>query len=173
MYLGDEDDPLIELLERVHARVLESIKHVADGDEGKKTLDEVSKVLEALATAESEVLYPALSGISLPPETERFLEDCRDHRSAQLLALGALARSLKKPTLRKLRAVELTNLIYVDAKQHREQLLPVLRSRFARARYSALARAFAVRLGPPAEPTPELFEVTARRAGSTNRRPHS
>src|SRR4051812_5417981 len=171
MYLGD--DPLSELLERVHARVLESIKRVADGDEGKRTVDEVKGVLEALATAEAEVLYPAFGGIALPPETERFLEDCRDHRLAQLAALGALARSLRTPRLRKLRAVELTNLIIVDANQHRDQLIPVLRSRFARARYAALARAFAVRLGEPLEATgaaPELFHVTARRAGSTNRR---
>jgi hypothetical protein len=141
MGLNREQDPLAALLTREHARVLECLMRFAKGD-GAVVTAEARRVLSALHHAETNVLYPAFSRVSLRPETARLLEDCRGGRAQQLAALAALAHK-RAGRLRKLAAVQLGDLVQHHGQQHISLLIPVLASCLPRLLYRSIVQAFA------------------------------
>ncbi len=147
-----ERDPLLELWKHEHDQMLQRIQRVADGDEGKPTLQAIAVQLRSLADAKDGVLAPAFAKVSLALDAQRLLEDCRDDLAILQRALDALARALRSPTLRKLRALQLGDLVRAQAERYGERLIPVLQSQLSRPLYRALASAFIARHG--AEPAP-------------------
>jgi len=136
-------DPLTEHILREHAGVLACINRVARGDAPARELGGGRQILQALAAAESGVLYPAFGRVSLRLETERLLEDSSDNRARQLETLDALVHK-RSPRLRRLKAVELADQIQHHGLQL-SLLIPVLRSQLPRTLYGALATAFTAR----------------------------
>ncbi|MBS1120180.1 MAG: hypothetical protein H6Q90_2408 [Deltaproteobacteria bacterium] len=139
-----EHDVLLELLRREQSQLLESITQLGVGD-SRLPLDEVGSRLRSLAAAEHEVLYPAFARVTLRPEAQRLLDDCRGHRTLQLDALAQLVRTRTTNRLWKIRALQLRELVQHHAEQQEAGLVPVLRSQLPRALYRSLAMAFAAR----------------------------
>ncbi len=140
-----EHDPLLELLQSEHGRLLERLNRGLNADGDRHDLGEIRRLLRSLAVAEDEVFYPMFERVSLRPETQRLLDDCRDHRTQQLEALLTLSRTRRSHPLWKLRALQLRELVQSHAEQEETGLLPVLRSQLPRALYRSLASAFAAR----------------------------
>jgi len=135
-----EPDPLADLLMREHARVLQCLTRFADG-EGAAALAEAREVVQALAEAEVNVLYPAFSLVSPRPETQRLLDDSRGARADQLAALHALAHK-RAARVRKVGAVALSDTLQRHAQEHIALLIPVLSSQMPRVRYRSIVSAF-------------------------------
>jgi hypothetical protein len=165
-----EHDPLSELILREHGGVLECISRVARGESPARELAGGRAVLESLASAEANVLYPAFGRVTMRLETERLLEDCQDNRARQKETLEALLHK-RSPRLRTLKAVELCDQIQHHGTQLVTLLIPVLRSQLPRTLYGAVANAFAARYtealtGAPVRPraavTPSPRAAAAR-----------
>ncbi|MEO8701112.1 MAG: hemerythrin domain-containing protein [Kofleriaceae bacterium] len=149
-----EPDPLLELLQREHARVLELIQHVAIGDtDTKRAFTEIRSTLRALAGAETAVLYPVFNKVAVRPEVQCLLDDSRETRALELGALDALVRS-RSQRLRKLRALQLSDLVQHHARQKSDVLIPVLHSQLPRTLYRVLANSFATQLAASATTAP-------------------
>ena len=144
MRMYREPDTLATLLLRERARVLECLTRFAEG-RGAAAISEARDIVRALADAETHVLYPAFSRVSLRPETQRLLDDSRDARAEQLAALDVLAHK-RAARLRKLGAVALSDAIEHHARQHVSLLVPVLASQLPRPVYRSLVNAFAARV---------------------------
>ena len=138
-----EQDPLAELLIEEQTRVLDSILRFASG-EGAGAIGEARRILRALGDAETNVLYPAFSRVSLRPETQRLLDDSRGNRDEHLAALDVLAHK-RASRLRKLAAVELCDRIKHHGVQHVSLLVPVLASQMPRPLYRSIVQAFKTR----------------------------
>lgn len=138
-----ERDPLLELWKREHERVIARIRRVAMGDEGKRALDDIAVQLRSLAAAEAAVLGPAFVHVSLPVETQHLLEDCRGDHDLQQAAIAALKRALRSPSLRKVRALQLVDLIASHAERYAARLIPILASQLPRPLYRAISNTFA------------------------------
>lgn len=151
-------DPLAEVFERERAHVLARIDRVING-EPNRALDGLATELTRLAKVETEVLYPAFSQVHLRPETQSLLDDIVDHRGAHHSALQELLRTRRGHPLRKIRALQLRDLVSHDATVHLTQLLPVLRSQMPPPRYQALTNAVEARL--------------AEHRGAAEARPHT
>ncbi len=147
-----EQDPLVTHLVREEARVLECISGFASG-EGAVRLAEARRIIRALGDAEAAVLYPAFSRVAQRLETERLLEDSRSNRVQQLEMLDVLAHK-RAPRLRKLKAVELCDLLRHHGEQHTTLLVPVLASQLPRALYRSIVGAFMTRYEAASHPTP-------------------
>lgn len=135
-----EQDPLAAFLMGQHRRVLDCLRQFANG-EGASQISEARRILHALDDAETNVLFPAFSRVSLRLETERLLEDSRGNRAEQLALLDALAHK-RAPRSRKLAAVELFDLIEHHAEQQITLLVPVLASQLPRPLYRSIVHAF-------------------------------
>ncbi len=146
-----ERDPLLELWKHGHDRTLERIQRVAIGDEGKAALDAIGVELRSLAASITTVLDPAFARVSLAFDAQRLLEDCRVNLAFQQRALDALAGALRSPRLRKLRALQLSDLVGMQAESYGARLLPILRSQLPRPLYRAVSAAFATRHAPQTE----------------------
>ena len=138
-----EPDALSVLLLREQTRVLESLQQFGSGA-GAGALAEARRILRALEDAETNVLYPAFSRVSLRPETQRLLDDCRGARAQQLEGIDALAHK-RAARLRKLAMVELCDLIQHHGKQHVALLVPVLASQMPRPLHRSIVHAFTAR----------------------------
>jgi uncharacterized tellurite resistance protein B-like protein len=123
-------DPLTALLLREQARIVECLKQFADG-QGGAAISDARRILTALADAETQILYPAFSRVSLRLEAEELLKTMQDERAQQLASLELLAHK-RAPRLRKLGAVALGDLIQRHAQQHSALLIPVLASQLPR-----------------------------------------
>jgi DNA invertase Pin-like site-specific DNA recombinase len=109
--------------------------------EGADAVADARRVLGALRDTEAAVLYPAFSRVSLRPETQQLLDDCRDGRAQQLAALDALAHK-RSGRLRKLAVVQLVDLVHHFSQQHIGLLIPVLSSQLPRQLYRSIVQAF-------------------------------
>jgi len=138
-----EEDPLATLLAAEQMRVVECVLQFAAGDRAGH-IAEARRIVRALGDAETNVLYPAFSRVSVRPETERLLDDSRDNRAQQLAALDVLAHK-RSPRLRKLAAVELCDQINHHGIQHVSLLIPVLSSQLPRPLYRSICQAFKTR----------------------------
>jgi hypothetical protein len=154
-----EQDPLAALLIEQESRVLDSVLRFASGD-GASALSEARRILRALAAAETNVLYPAFSRVSLRPETQRLLEDSLGNREQHLAGLDVLAHK-RAARLRKLSAVELCDRIRHHDVQHVSLLIPVLASQMPRPLYRSIVQAFKARF--EGELTPALRTREPRR----------
>jgi hypothetical protein len=139
-----EHDPLTEMILREHAGLLECINRVARGESPARELAGKRAVLDALESAEANVLQPAFSRVTMRLETERLLEDCQDNRARQKVTLDALMLK-RSPRLRTLKAVELADQVQHHGTQLVTLLIPVLRSQLPRTLYGAVSNAFAAR----------------------------
>jgi hypothetical protein len=109
--------------------------------DGAGNISEARRILRALGDAETNVLYPAFSRVSLRPETQRLLDDSRDNRAEQLAAVDVLAHK-RAARLRKLAALELCDRIKHHGAQHVSLLIPVLASQLPRLLYRSIVQAF-------------------------------
>jgi hypothetical protein len=139
-----ERDLFLELLQREQGHLLGTITRLGTGD-SRRPLDEIGSLLRSLTSTEHEVLYPAFSRVTMRPETQRLLDDCRGHREVQLDAFAALVRTRRTHRLWKIRSLQLRDLVQHHAEQQEVGLIPVLRSQLPRALYRALASTFAAR----------------------------
>jgi hypothetical protein len=135
-----EPDSLASLLTREQTRVLDCLERFGNGG-GAAAIAEARRILRALADAETNVLYPAFSRVSLRLDTQQLLDDSRDDRAHHLEALDALAHK-RAARLRKLGAVALKDLIASHAQRHVSLLIPVLASQLARPLYRSIVHAF-------------------------------
>lgn len=156
-----EPDPLADFFTRERTRVLQCLTRYADG-EGAAALGEARDILRALDDAETHVLYPAFSLVTLRPETQRLLDDSRGARAEQLAALDALAHK-RAVRLRKLGAVALSDEIQHHARQQISQMLPVLSSQLPRVRYRSIVSAFTSRYEGARELAPVPVETRRQR----------
>ncbi len=122
--------------------MLQRIQCVAAGDGGKSAVQAIGVQLRSLAGAKDSVLNPAFAKVSLALDAQRLLDDCRGDLELQERAMDALVRALRSPTLRKLRALQLGDLVQAQAERYGERLIPVLHSQLSRPLYRALASAF-------------------------------
>lgn len=138
-----EQDPLAAFLIGQQTRVVEGVLELASGA-GAGRANETRHILRALGDAETNVLYPAFSRVSLRPETQRLLDDCRGNRAEQISLLDVLAHK-RAVRLRKLAAVELCDRINHHGEQHVSLLIPVLASQLPRPLYRSIVHAFTAR----------------------------
>lgn len=162
-----EQDPLTAHLSAQQSRVLDCLRRFADG-EGAANISEARRILQALADAETNILYPAFTRVAVKPETQALLDDSRGNRAQHLEGLDALAHK-RSPRLRKLAAVALTDLIDHHGKQHAALLIPVLASQLPRPLYHSIVHAFVARVEGAIEQAPVVTakskSVPVRAAG--------
>lgn len=138
-----EQDALVAFLAREDSRVLELIAHAADNDGRRRTdaIDDARRILTALGEAETQVLHGAFSRVRLRPETQALLDDSRGARAEQLAGLERLAQR-RGSRLRKLAAVELSDMVASHSERLGTLLVPVLASQLPRPVHRALSQAF-------------------------------
>ncbi len=159
-----EHDPLVEFMQEKHAGVLDCIRRVVTGDAPVRELGNERELIQALAAAEASVLRPSFERVALRPDTRRLLDDCEGDRAAQIAALDCVMRS-RSPRIRKLKALELSDLVQAHDERYVNLLVPVLRSQLPRTFYRALANAFAACLDARLTGEPQNSNV------STEQRP--
>ncbi|NVB82439.1 MAG: hypothetical protein HOV81_28930 [Kofleriaceae bacterium] len=166
-----EHNALVALLEREHARVLACLKDYAIGGVAH-VLADAGHVLRALAAAETQILFPAFTRVTLRHDLQRLLDDARGRRAEQLTALDRL-RSKRAPALRKLAALQLADGISEHGKELTHQLVPVLASQLPRPMYRSIVNAFATSYRWELEPARAAQGAPPARAVTREARRHS
>jgi hypothetical protein len=155
-----EYDPLVELLVREQERVLACL--IDDTGDRAAALAEARGILERLADAEVAVLFPAFSRIHLRLEQEHLLADMQTARADQLATLEALARK-RQPRLRKLAAIQLSEVIAHHNERLSTELVASLGSQLPRPLYRSIAHAFIARYSGTPTMRIETTETRPRR----------
>lgn len=165
-----EIDPLVVFLEAEESRVLELIVRASEPASRQRAaaLDEARRILMGLAEAETEVLHAAFSRVKLRPETQALLDDSRGARAEQLAGLECLGKR-RGQMLRKLAAVELSDMVRSHGERLGTLLVPVLSSQLPRPVHRALTQAFINRVRPVEAGTSSAAERSESSASASDR----